>query len=95
MALAMNGTGERAFLEARDILRKGGALTREECQKLEHLFDEVSGTQFIALTQDPAHYRALRDFDRHLRRPALPVIVIMAFLLALSVAVGIFIRLQH
>lgn len=88
MALAMNSTTERAFLRAREILRKEGALTSAECDELEELFDQVNGTQFMALTQDPEHSRTLREYDRHLWRPARPILITMAFMVVLSIVMG-------
>lgn len=95
MALAMNSSTERAFLRAREILRKEGALTSAECSELEELFDEVNGTQFMALTQDPEHSRTLREYDRHTRRPALPILITMVVLLIFSIAMGIYVSLRN
>lgn len=95
MALSMNSSTERAFLRAREILRKEGALTSAECNELEELFDEVSGTQFMALTQDPEHSRALREYDRHTRRPAMPILITMVVLLIFSIAMGIYASLRN
>lgn len=79
---------ELAFLRAREILRKEGELTSADCEELERLFDDVNGTQFMALTQDPAHKHALRTYNRYVRRPAMPIIITMVVMLALSIAMG-------
>ncbi len=95
MAMAMNSSTERAFQRAREILRKEGALTTAECEELETLLDEVSGTQFMALTQDPEHRRALKQYDWHTRRPAMPIFITLVVLLAFSIAMGIYVSLRH
>lgn len=95
MALAMNSSKERAFRRAQEILRKEGALTSAECQELEELFDEVTGTQFMALTQDPEHSRTLREYDRYTRRPALPILITMVVFLIFSIAMGFYVTLRN
>lgn len=95
MATAMNSGTERAFHRAKEILRKEGALTPVECEELKELFDEVNGTQFMALTQDPRHTRALREFDRYVRRPALPILIGMVSLLIISIIMGIYVSMRH
>lgn len=85
---AMNTSTELAFLRAREILRKESELTSADCEELESLFDAMNGTQFMALTQDPAHIRALRTYDRFVRRPAIPIIITMVVMLALSIGMG-------
>ena len=91
MATAMNSSTERAFRRAREILRKEGALTNVECEELRDLFDAVNGTQFMALTQDPEHTRTLREYDRYVRRPALPILVTMVTLLIISIIMGAYV----
>ncbi|WP_207094037.1 hypothetical protein [Novosphingobium sp. PY1] len=86
----MNSCSERAFLEAREILRKDGALTREECDRLVDLFDQVSRTQLSALTREPGHQESLRNFDKQLRKEARPILVIMGALFLISVVLGIY-----
>jgi len=95
MAFATNSSTERAFQRAKELLRKEGALTIVECEELEGLFDEVNGTQFMALAQDPQHKRALRQYDRHTWRPAMPILITMIVLLVLSVAMGIYVSRGH
>lgn len=91
MATAMNSSTERAFRRAREILRKEGALTNVECEELTDLFDAVNGTQFMALTQDPEHTRTLREYDRYVRRPALPILITMVTLLIISIIMGAYV----
>lgn len=91
--MVMDQMTERVFLRARAILRKEGALTNADYAELEVLFDEVSGTQFMALTQDPEHRRALRGYDRYTRRPAIPIMITMLVLLLFSIAMGIYVTL--
>lgn len=91
----MNSSTERAFHRAREILRKEGALTIAECEELEELFDEVNRTQFMVLTQDPEHTRALREYGRYYRRPALPILVSMVTLLIISIIMGIHVSMRH
>ena len=93
MATATNSSTERAFRRAREILRKEGALTIVECEELRNLFDAVNGTQFMALTHDPEHARTLREYDRHVRRPALPILVTMVTLLMFSIIMGVYLSL--
>lgn len=95
MATAMNSSTERAFRRARAILRKEGALASVECEELKALFDEVNETQFMALTQDPEHTRALREYDRYIRRPALPILVAMVSLLIISIIMGLYVSIRH
>lgn len=95
MATAMNSSTERAFRRAREILRKEGALNPAECEELKELFDAVNGTQFMALTQDPDHTRALREYDRYVRRPALPILVAMVTLLIISIIMGVYVTMRH
>lgn len=95
MAFAMNSSAERTFLRAKELLRKDRALTDGDCEELEVLFDEVSGTQFMALTQDPNHARSLQQYYRHTRRPALPIIIGMVVLFVFSVIMGIYVNLRN
>lgn len=95
MAFAMNSSTERAFLRAKELLRKESALTNAECEELEELFDEVNGTQFIALTQDPEHAQALRRYDRHAWRPAMPILITMVVLLLFSIVMGAYVSMGH
>lgn len=95
MAMAMNSSTERAFQRAREILRKEGALSTVECEELEVLLDVVSGTQFMALTQDPEHRRALKQYDWHIRRPAMPIFITLVVLLVCSIAMGFYVSLRH
>ena len=94
MALAMNSSTERAFQRAREILRKEGALTTAECEELEALLDEVNGTQFMALTQDPEHRAALKQYDRYTRRPAMPIFITLVVLLIFSIVMGFYVTLR-
>lgn len=91
----MNSNKEHAFVRARELLRKESALTHAECEELEGLFDDVTGTQFMALAQDPQHKRALRQYDRHTWRPAMPILITMIVLLVLSVVMGLYVSLRH
>lgn len=93
MAIAMNSSTERAFLRAKELLRKENALTKAECVELEELFEEVSRTQFIALTQDPEHARALRRYDRHVWRPAMPILITLLVLLLVSIVMGAYVTM--
>jgi len=95
MAIAMNSSTERAFLRAKELLRKEGALTSDESDELQQIFDEVSGTQFIALTKDPNHARALLEYDRHTRRHVRPIIILMLALFVVSVVVGVYVSMHH
>ena len=90
MVLAMNSTSERAFQRAKELLSKESALTHPECDELEELFDEVSGSQFIALTQDPQHRRTLRQYDRYVHRHARMITAVLAILFIVSVVIGAF-----
>jgi len=90
MATVMNSSAERAFLRAREILGKEGALTILECEELEELFEDVNGTQFIALTHAPEYRNALREYDRYLRRPARPIVWALLALVLVSVAMGFY-----
>ena len=92
--LAMTTSTELAFLRAREILRKGGELTSADCEELERLFDDVNGTQFLALTQDPEHRRALRTYDHFVRRPAMPIIITMVAMLVVSIIMGAYFALR-
>lgn len=94
MAQAMNSSTERAFRRAREILRKEGALTNDELEELDALFDEVNGTQFMALTQDPEHQTTLRQYDRYARRPAMPILITMVVLLVFSIVMGFYVSLH-
>ena len=76
-------------------MRKEGALNPAECEELKELFDAVNGTQFMALTQDPDHTRALREYDRYVRRPALPILVAMVTLLIISIIMGVYVTMRH
>lgn len=91
----MNSGVERAFLRAKELLRKESTLTDQECDELCELFDEVSGSQFLALTQDPEHARALREYDRHNRRPGRKIIAAMTVLFVISVLMGIYVSWQQ
>lgn len=94
-ALAMTGDKENAFVRAKELLRTERRLTEAECEELQGLFDDVTGTQFMALTQDPQHQLALRQYDRHTWRPAKPILITMIVLLVLSVAMGLFVSLRQ
>lgn len=91
MAFAMNSGVERTFLRAKELLRKESTLTDLECDELAELFDEVSGSQFMALTQDPEHARTLREYDRHTQRPGRRIIAAMMVLFLFSVLMGIYV----
>jgi len=95
MAYAMNRDVERAFLQAKELLRKESTLTDLECDELAELFEAVSGSQFLALTQDPQHARALREYDRHTRRPGRRIIAAMTALFVFSVLMGIYVSWQQ
>lgn len=95
MAFALNSSTERAFERAKELLRKERALTKAECDELEELFDEVNGTQFMALTQDPSHARALREYDRHVWRPAQTIIIALVGLFVISVIMGFYVSLHR
>lgn len=95
MAYAVNSGVERAFLRAKELLRKESTLTDPECDELAELFDEVSGSQFLALTQDPKHARALRKYDRYTRRPGRKIIAAMTVLFVFSVLMGIYVSWQQ
>lgn len=90
MASTVNSCSERAFLEAREILRKDSALTREDCDRLVELFDQVSRAQLSALTREPSLQKSFQDFDRQLRKEAQPILVIMGALFVVSVVLGIY-----
>lgn len=95
MTFAIDSDTERAFLKAREILRKADPLTSADCNRLDGLFYEMESTQFIALAQDPQHTRALREYDRRVRLSSRPLIAIMTGLFTLSMAMGLFTHWQH
>lgn len=87
----MNASSERAFQKAKELLGQERALTPAECDELETLFDEVSRSQFIALTQDPLHRRTLRQYDRYVHRHARLIITVLVVFFILSVFIGGFV----
>lgn len=83
-----------AFGRAQEILRREGRLTTAECEELEALFEEVDGSQFLALIHDPAHTRSLREYDRYVWRPALPVLATVVALLFVSIATAVLVGVR-
>lgn len=95
MAFAVNGCPECAFLRAKEILRTESALTRAECEELDRLFEVIDATQYIALTQDTRHERALREY--HGRTPVAVrlIVTMMTMLFVVSVVMGVYAGWHH